>query len=225
MHTPILERLISIVAPHACLGCGAEGTLLCADCSRDIPSLPERCYRCQGLSRDYRVCRGCRRASSLRSVWVRAQYGTLVKDLVYRFKFQRAQAGARPIAALMSEVLPYLPSNTVVAWIPTATTRQRQRGYDHAALLARCVATQNSLSYMPLLVRMGQSRQVGANRVQRQQQLTDAFRIVNSSRLQGAAVLLVDDIVTTGASLESAARTLKKAGAKSVDAVVFAQKL
>jgi predicted amidophosphoribosyltransferase len=78
---------------------------------------------------------------------------------------------------------------------------------------------------MTLLARRGQSRQVGARRMQRTTQLVDAFHPIRPSLIQGAHILLVDDIVTTGASLEAAARVLKQAGAKRIDAVVFAQKI
>ena len=99
------------------------------------------------------------------------------------------------------------------------------RGYDHAALLARELARHTELTTMPVLRRVGQTRQVGATRSQRLKQLEGAFYVRRPEEIQGKKILLVDDLVTTGATLEAAARCLRLAGARTVSAVVFAQKI
>ena len=221
----IINHFLSIIAPHECLSCRLEGSLLCRVCQIDsCPPLPERCYRCHRLSPDSRVCQACRRHSKLRYVWVRTAYAGLAKDLVHAFKFERAQDAARPIAELTVTALPYIGHDTIVTFVPTASTRYRQRGYDQAALLAQELAKQLQLTYMPLLRRTGQSRQVGAKRAERLEQLRGAYHVKNPRVVMNRAILLIDDITTTGATLETAAAALKAAGAKSVCAAVFAQK-
>jgi ComF family protein len=221
----LLERLISSVAPHRCIKCGGEGSVLCAWCLPDsMPPLPSRCYNCRAITDNSRVCTKCRPTSRLGHVWVRTSYEDNAKRLIHNFKFERVQDSASVIAQLMAEPVPYLDRSTIVTHVPTATTRVRQRGYDHAKLIAKELAQGLGLPYRPLLIRIGQTRQVGAKRSLRLQQLRDSFEIVGSKSIHGAHILLVDDIITTGATLESAAVWLKKAGAKTVDAVVFAQK-
>lgn len=187
-------------------------------------SVPERCYRCFALSLDSKVCTRCRKQSPLSHVWVRTEYSGLAQQLLYKLKFGRASAAARPIARLMAESLPYLEPGTIITHVPTASTRYRQRGYDQAALIARHLAREKGARYLPLLARLGQARQVGATRVQRKQQLADAFRPLHLNVLKNAQIIIVDDIVTTGASIEAAARTLKSHGAKRVSAALFAVK-
>lgn len=221
----VLERLISLVAPHLCMVCGEEGAVVCDWCLPDFAlPVPERCYSCQAATPDSRVCKKCRRSSKLKHVWVRAEYENRVKDLVYGFKFARKQAACRPIARMMAETLPYLHPDTVVVHVPTASTRARSRGYDHAELLAKAIAAEIGLKHRNLLSRITQTRQVGAKREERLMQMKYAFRVVDTSVAKGMQVLLVDDLTTTGATLEAAAKALREAGAKTVNAIVFAQK-
>lgn len=222
----ITERLISIIAPHLCLNCGAEGSVLCNWCKFDaITPLPPRCYNCRAITIDSRVCPKCKPNSRLQHVWVATEYEGVAKELTKLFKFDRAQGAAQVIGQAMADVMPYLDSSsTLLVPIPTATSRIRQRGYDHTLLLAKAISRYKRLPFQPLLIRLGQSRQVGAKRDQRRTQLAGSFIVKNPLLIRGKEIVLVDDIVTSGGTLEAAAAEMKKAGAKSVSAVVFAQK-
>jgi ComF family protein len=116
-----------------------------------------------------------------------------------------------------------MPAAAVIVPVPTSTKRVRQRGYDQAVLLARRIAREINGSYVGTLERHGQQQQRNASRAQRLKQLQDAFVISHPDRIRGKHVVLVDDVVTTGATLEAAAHALKAAGAGRVSAVVFAQ--
>ena len=220
----IVERLVSVVAPYSCLVCGREDSLLCAWCRLDsILPPPEVCYRCHQLSSDSAVCPKCRSKSPLKYVWARTNYGGTAKELIHKLKFARAQAASQVIAELMSETLPYLPAGTIITHVPAATARVRLRGYDQARLLAKAIANRSSRRHFTLLARQSSARQVGANRAQRLEQLKGAFRTINQAIIRDTNILLVDDVLTTGATLEECAKTLKAAGAKTVNAVTFAR--
>ena len=220
----VAERLISLVAPHHCVVCGDEGSLLCGWCAADAcPAVPPRCYKCLKASADFAVCSSCRPKVRLRHVWIRTEHSGVARDLLEKYKFERGQAGGKTIARLISEVLPYFEKDTLVVPVPTATSRVRSRGYDHGRLLAKELAELQGLKFESLLMRFGQTRQVGAKRQERIQQLDGAFGI-KKPLAKETRILLVDDVATTGATLEEAAKVLKRGGAKQVDAVVFAQK-
>jgi ComF family protein len=147
-------------------------------------------------------------------------YEGLAKDLIWQLKFQGARAAARQMACHMPS--PHEPVDYIVP-VPTATSRVRRRGYDQAKLLARELAKRDQLVLLDCLSRSGQAHQVGASRRERLRQLQAAFRVRSAPLIKGRRIMLVDDVVTTGATLEAAATVLRAAGAKSVDAMVFAQ--
>lgn len=220
----IVERLISLLAPHRCIGCGEAGQVLCPSCRfSSLTSPPSRCYRCYGVSRQSEVCPKCRRSVALSHVWAASDYHDQAKELIRRFKFDRAKAAAGPVAAAIEASLPDLPPETLVSHIPTANSRIRVRGYDQAELIAKILAKDRGWQHQTLLLRRGSTRQVGVGRVDRFSQIESALLPLKPQKINKARILLVDDVTTTGATLEAAAKILKKAGAKSVDAVVFAQ--
>jgi ComF family protein len=218
----IIDSFLNVLVPHTCLSCGSEGSLLCLTCQTGLKRVPERCYRCQKISDDSRTCQACRSHSQLQHVWVATAYEGAAKDLVWKLKFGGAQAAARQMVRCM--VLPeQLTPDTLIVHVPTATRRVRSRGYDQARLLAKELARQLHQPHLACLARLGQQQQVGASRRQRVTQLASAFQAKQLSALRQARILLVDDVITTGSTLEAAAATLKAAGAKQVDAIVFAQ--
>lgn len=228
----LFEAIIQPFTPLSCLVCSAEGELLCFTCQTTAcPPMTSRCYRCRQRLTDeanQSLCNNCRTYSPLENVWAGTFYGGVAKLLVHKLKFERLSSVSRSMTAVMNSRLPFLSSDLIIVPVPTATKRVRQRGYDQARLLARQLAKLQHCSYQRLLGRLGQTRQVGAQRQQRLEQLQSVFYLYKQAgpkRRLPRRVLLVDDILTTGASLESAARVLKQAGIQHVDAAVFAQKV
>lgn len=221
----ILETLISSIAPHECMTCGQQGTALCEVCALErVQSLPPRCFRCLKRTPEFRTCTNCRRTAPLQSVWPASEYNEEIKEAVKAYKFGRVRSLARPLALLLDDCLPYFSNPPVVVNVPTAPARIRARGYDHALLLARQLAQIRGWQHIELLRRVGSERQVGASRQTRLEQLEAAFRPIRQSYIVGGHILLVDDVVTTGATLSVAAKTLKQAGAKSISAITVAHK-
>lgn len=223
---PLLESFITLLAPHTCVLCETEGEPLCVVCRQlELPPVPSRCYSCQQVTQDYAVCQTCRRNTALRHVWVKTIYDDTTSKVLMSFKFERARAAYRPIAMAMAETLPLLPPDTLLIAMPTATSHIRQRGYDHARLITRHLGSLGGYVWVSPVVRTGQAHQFGASRQERLEQLSSAFHVVDPETVRNKRVLIVDDVLTTGASLETLAKALKDAGAKQVDAVVFAQKV
>lgn len=228
----LLELAIGWLAPATCIGCGKEGMPLCQQCQVfEITPFGERCYLCNKLSFNSKTCSKCS-PSSPSHVWITTDYEAVASKLIHKLKFDHLRAAARPMAGVMTDAAANLGAeqmlktkNYIVMPLPTATSRVRERSFDHTALLAGYIAKKLGLAMSQNLRRLGQSRQVGAKRPVRQLQATGNYYVANPKAIAGKHILLVDDVVTTGATLRAATAELRKAGAKKVDALVFAKKL
>lgn len=145
----------------------------------------------------------------------------VVRQLIDDYKFERVRAAYKPLAQLLCETSPALPDGIVVTAVPTISGHVRQRGYDHAALIAKHLAKTERLAYQKLLSRKHNHRQRGASRSQRFEQAKEAFIAARAAMPQ--SVLLIDDIVTTGATVLHAAQKLKEAGVERVIVGVVAK--
>jgi len=216
------DQLLSLFAPHYCINCSKSGEHICGTCRLDfVQTNPSVCYRCNKLSEGNQTCVPCRSSSPIFSVDWAADYGSAAKTLVARGKFGSSRGAIRAMAMIMHQELPLRGGIDLVTYVPTATKRVRQRGFDHAKLLAKQFARLRGIPCRRLLHRRTQAKQMGASRLTRRRQLKTAFR--PASVVHAPTVLLIDDVVSTGASLEACARTLKKAGAKRIHAAVFAR--
>lgn len=220
----IIERIISVIAPDTCLTCGQEGSLLCEACRQaELFRIPPSCYRCGSVNPEALTCPKCRRHSPLSYVWVVSRYEGVARKLIHEFKFQSRRGATEPIAEEISATLPLLPE-TLVVHLPTTTRHRRQRGFDQSQLIAKRLATLRDLKYADCLKRTKTIHQRGATRAKRLAQIKGVFTVKNPNLVRGKKILLIDDVMTTGASIEEAARTLRGAGAKEVAAAVFVRR-
>ena len=193
---------------------------LCAACGRSCRPQAVVCTRC---GRRLAAARGLLSAGppGLDRAWSSAPYEGVARDLVAALKFRRLL----PVADLMADRIQWLaPAHMLsgaIVPVPPAPSRQRRRGFDPAGELAGALAERHESQLQPCLARSGGGRQVGRRR---------AERIGHPPRIRalGAAprsVILVDDVLTTGATLTACARALRSAGAVRVVAVTFARRL
>lgn len=224
----LAESLIGFLAPPQCIDCGEEGFSLCVSCafSQIIP-YGERCFGCARLSPRSKTCTRCRRVGSPSHVWVTTNYEHIARQLLHVYKFDQQRVASESLARIMVDTFHQYANgedNYLVVPVPTASKRVRERGFDHSALLANKIAAKLDLECQTLLGRLGQTRQVGSKRPDRIKQLEDRFWVKKPHAVAGRKVLLVDDVVTTGATLNAASYALHQAGAARVDALVFAKR-
>jgi ComF family protein len=205
----ILDALAAAVAPPLCASCGRA--------CRPQAVICNRCGRRLALAEPL-LGKG---PPGLDRAWSSAPHEHVARDLVAALKFRRLL----PVAELMADRIHWLaPAHMLsgaIVPVPPAAARLRSRGFDPAGELAAALSERLQVAPQPCLVRRGGRRQVGRRRAER---LGQPPRI----ELRGPAprsVLLVDDVLTTGATLSACAKVLRAAGAARVVAVTFARRL
>jgi len=224
--TPWLDRL-----PGCCAICRAwPARTVCEDCAARFAPPTHRCRRCAlALPGGPDTCGTClRHPPPLDACVVCCGYDWPWPDPIGRFKFQGEPGLAAPLAALMRRApaaLALLQAADHVLPMPLAPARLRQRGFNQSLELARRLAPPAKLAPRLLLRLRETAPQSGLARAGRIANLRGAFGVppAQAPRLAGRHVLLVDDVMTSGASLHSAALVLRGAGASQVSALVFAR--
>ncbi len=217
---------LDLVFPPRCALCGAGGTMLCADCTSDLPPADgRRCDRCWMPVTRSTLCRHCTESPPA-FVAIRA---ACVMDggarrLAHELKYEGMLALAEPMARLMNEHLEPDGVDLVVP-VPLHRSRMRARGYNQAVELARRIATLRALPFdrrAARRVRATAPLVKTMHREERAEIMRGAFA-AEPGRVRGRRVLLVDDVVTTGATLDACAQALRAAGSVEVRCVTWAR--
>lgn len=219
----IFDKFIGTLAPHRCILCEREGFTVCPSCSYAelSPHVPD-CFLCARASRDFATCRSCKRSTPIKALLSATYLDDKSKKIIYELKFGRNISVSREIAKIMNDFLPRLPEDTVITYVPTSSTRIRNRGYDHSRLIAKELAKLRKLEFRKTLIKKNQSRQVGSSKKQRKIQANDSYQAM-SKNVDQKPIVIVDDIATTGATLEACTKILRNAGHKYVKCLVFAR--
>jgi len=209
----MIDALLSTVAPHPCSGCGKTGSVLCQYCKYDIISEGfDGCLLCSRKNSAGTICDHC--CSIAQRGWCVGGRTDVLQKLIDDYKFENVRAAYKALADLLDEKIDMLPSTTVVVPVPTIARHIRERGYDHAALIAKEFARRRRLTYKAVIQRQDNNTQREASRAQRLVQAQKAFQVRSS--LPTHPYLLIDDIVTTGATLTYAVKALRDAGATEI---------
>lgn len=231
-----LSRLADAILPPLCLGCHepmADHHVLCPRCWSRIDFI--RPPLCDRLGTPMPFDTGGPQISAAaaadppsygraRAV---ARFDGLMRDLVHDLKFRDLHTGLPLFGRWLAEAGGELLADAdAVIPVPLARWRLISRHYNQSALLAQAVAQRTGLRYLPLaLVRHRRTRpQVGLSRRERTLNVKGAFAVPErqAARIQGRKIVLVDDVITTGATVEAAAKALLRAGAARVDVLALA---
>ena len=203
-----------LLFPPKCVLCGnvleKEELDLCKDCRMDAPEYPNRKSKRQFLD-------------SFAAVWY---YEGNVRKSLLRYKFHNARSFAAPYGRLLAmKLLELYPEGfDVLTWVPVSRLRKLRRGYDQVELLAKAVGKELGMDPVPLLKKVRHNRpQSGISGAEkRRANVLGAYRETDREAIAGRRILLLDDILTTGATTGECARVLKTAGAKEVHCAAVA---
>ena len=202
------QGILELLFPSKCLLCGnlltKEETDLCHGCRKDAPAFAKR----QGQIRF---------VSDVTAVW---EYRDQVRRSLLRYKFYNSRSLAKGYGRLlaMKIVQAYGGKFDMVTWIPVSAKRRRQRGYDQVELIAKAVCAELGCPLIPTLVKHRNTKANSglATGAQRRANVLGAYRLKPGAEVCGRRIVLLDDIVTTGATASECARVLAGGGAKEV---------
>ena len=217
---------LDLLFPPQCAICRRAGAMLCSECAARLPLADgRRCAQCWIAIKVGGRCGECVRRPlafmSNRSTFV---FDGGARELEHHLKFRGMHALAAPMAALMFESLDAARID-LIAPVPLHRRRERSRGYNQAALLGKQLASLSALPFDP----QAATRVRATARLTKTTRREDRFAIVKGAftarreRVEGRAILLVDDVITTGATLDACASALLAAGAKSVHCATWAR--
>jgi ComF family protein len=220
-HLP--NEILNVVFPPVCAGCNKVGELFCGECASQVQWVKEPiCTSCGKPSATVLgLCGNCtRHPLAVNQIRAAALHEDPVRRTLHQMKYEGFFSLANPLGEIMVEAWSrwQLPYDMVVP-IPLHAERKRQRGYNQAELLVQAVKKILSWNSAPEVLRRHKrtAPQVGLTIDQRRHNVRGAFS-ANKDKIAGQRILLVDDVCTTGSTLDSAARVLLDAGALSVDA-------
>lgn len=239
MFKDLMQGLGQLVYPPHCLVCSTHDTAdpsgpgVCPACRAAIvlnrPPFCRKCSRCLGSHIEQTYCKECRNAKpSFDFAWGACLYEDPLKELIHRFKYGQKTRLRRLFADVMiSHIKEYdldIGQFDAIVPVPLSSTRLRERGYNQARLLAKELSEKFSI---PLEEnRLRRLRHTGPQSLldekQRWTNIKGAFTIRKLKNLRRENILLVDDLLTTGATASEAARALKDAGAGTVGVLTLA---
>ncbi len=215
---------LSLIVPPSCCACAAptNGDVLCAACRRALPWLEaRRCTRCGLPGRHRGRCPAARAAFA--ASWAPVAHAGPARELVVALKFRGALRVADVMAAQIAAGAPEGLLDGVLVPVPSHTGRRLARGFDHAESIARALALRTGLQSRRTVRRVGPAtRQLGAGRAQRLHAGRLTLRTTGEIPMRA---VLVDDVHTTGATLDACARALRAAGCAHVVAVTYSRTL
>lgn len=215
-------RALDAALPASCVGCGVEGPPICGRC---LPALDARLASPAGVAIGLP---GDVPEPLLQLDWCAPFHG-VARAALHAIKYQGEQRLAEPLGRAVARRWANVGVGAeMVVHVPVHRDRERQRGYDQAALIARRAADDLRLPFVPALTR-GRSTiaQFDLDRRDRASNVRDAFVVESRSGVvvRDRWVLLIDDVVTTGATLAACATALEAAGALGVSAITVAREL
>jgi len=225
----IKTSVLDLLFPLHCLGCGSEGSMLCATCCQTLPSIKQPiCQGCGTPLKQGNLCPSCishpLSIDGIRSVLL---FTGLVRQAIHEFKYRHIKAMAAPLGGFLADFLRTYPlPGDILVPVPLHPRRHRERGYNQAAMLA---GELGRLSGLPVVAdRLVRQRDTitqarAASALERRSNVHDAFSC--RLELEGKRMLLIDDVCTTGATLDACASALRAAGSGPVWGLTVAREM
>lgn len=228
----VLSSVVDLLLPQVCLACGGavdshSEIPLCNSCIDLIETVEQGCGICGVPWTEGKICDDCKsQRPSFDKAVAPFVYGGPIKDMILRLKYAKKSTVVRFLSESMAWALRKkgIEHIDLIVPVPTNFKKFRKRGYNPAGLLAKELGRILEIDVVSdLLIFKGDDSQKGKTAVQRREMRLDEFYVNRAWQLEGEDILLVDDVMTTGATADACAIRLKEAGANKVFVVTAAR--
>jgi competence protein ComFC len=226
------EDILDLIFPQHCVICkkylSRQEKNVCQACWDNLAQLPSPfCAECKSFIEKDKQCKHCGNEKKFVLVYSLGNFDERYQSLIYAFKYNQLINLGRRLGYALGEKIKedrgFLESDFIIP-VPLHPSRKRKRGFNQSEILALEVAQELNIPVLrDVLKRKKRTKdQTTLNAKQREENVRGAFKVKNEDRISNKKVILVDDVITTGATLRECAKTLIQAGAKEVLGITLA---
>ena len=218
MYERVIHTVLQTLFPSPCYGCGTKRALACSTCLAIREPRKKPCWYCNIETGPSSICTKCRPKSIVtRVIWALPYKEQSTKELIKTFKYRNKPALGSALAKTLAHAVDDhgIPHATTVVPVPLHATRLRERGYNQAEILAKHLDRPYDATLISR-VQAAPSQVLSPTKKERIRQVRGAFYAPHPHKVSGRDFLIVDDVITTGATAHEVASVLHKAGARNI---------
>jgi competence protein ComFC len=227
MFKKLKNLIIESVFPSHCVWCEKIGFFVCNECLAGILKIKDQtCPFCNTISSQGRLCKRCKNKRNLNGVISFGYFkDKCLKEIIHAYKYEDLFALKTFLAEQLLNLIKTEELNfDCLTYVPLSKKRQAKRGYNQSQLIAIELGKLFGKDVYSTLIKTKETKtQVGLSRKNRISNLSEAFRIRNPEIIKGKRIIIIDDVITTGATLEECAKLLKEKGASQVWGLTIAK--
>lgn len=212
--------MFDLLFPTYCINCGMSGEYLCTKCRKKLKNNLPECYICRRLSEKYSTHPTCNKFN-LDAVFIGWQYDEIARKLIVQYKYRYAHKLAKVLTKLLinrlieTHFIDSLTRDTIIIPVPIHTSHYLDRGFNQSSLIGKQIADYCNCQFIgDIIHRVGSGEFQSKSSVRKRESLGEVFKL--KKKIQNKDILIIDDVITTGTTLNRVAKTLKDNRIKAI---------
>jgi ComF family protein len=224
-----LKAIWDILFPKKCINCGREGQYLCDDCLSLIEINPFNYCLCEKLEKRSK-CGNCQNRNLDKILSATSFNNKIVKEAIHKFKYGYIEELSVPLSLLILNHLQIIDcqidKSFIIVPVPMHIKKKRRRGFNQSEEISKIISSSTTIPLSTTLIKTKETKpQMELNRAERIENIKDCFEIKDKNEIGNKTILLIDDVYTTGTTMDQCAKVLKENGAREVWGLTVAREL
>jgi ComF family protein len=224
-----LKTIWDIIFPKKCINCKKEGSYLCEDCLFLIEINPFEYCLCEKMEKRNK-CENCRNKSLDKILSATSFNNHIVKEAIHKLKYSYIEELSTPLAFLILNHLQtidcQIDNSFILIPVPIHIKKKRKRGFNQSEEIAKIISQSTGIKLSTALIKTKETKpQMELNRIERIENIKDCFAINEKKEIENKTIILLDDVYTTGSTMNECAKILKENGAKEVWGLTIAREI